>query len=350
MKSSSEIHYRLHIGQRRRRLVLLSLVLLTAALGSLTIGAYPIALRDLWDLVPGDGEASLRYVLLHIRLPRTLAALLAGMALGVAGVAMQNVLRNPLASPFTLGVSQGAAFGAAFAIIVLGNRAADLSAASPAPHVTVLTAFVGSLVTVAFLVSLGSWRNVTPDGLILAGVALSSLFGAGTMLLQYFATDVQVSASVFWTFGDLGRSGWRELGGIALVVLPVTAWFSRCRWSFNAMPWGDDSAVSLGVNAAGLRLSTLVLAALVSAVVTAFLGVIGFVGLVAPHVMRMLLGEDHRFLLPGAALGGGLLLLLADMLARTVMAPMVLPVGILTAFAGAPLFLYLLARRGGLGR
>lgn len=353
MAGDLRTQYALHI---RRRMILtagMAALLCLATLWSLRIGAYPLGLGDVAELFFGKPDPAVRHVLLNIRLPRLCAALLAGGALALAGVAMQNVLRNPLASPFTLGVSQGAAFGAAFAIIVLGAGTAGATGSEQGAlggaYLTVGMAFAGSLVTVAALLILSAWRELSPGSLILAGVALSSFFGAATMLLQYFASDIQVAAAVFWTFGDLGKAGWRELAVMLLVLVPAAAYFVWRRWHFNALLWGDDSAKSLGVHVYQLRLISLILAALVAAVTTAFLGIIGFVGLIAPHIVRMIMGQDHRFLLPCSLLAGGLLLVVADALARTVMAPVTLPVGILTSFAGVPLFLYLLARRGGIG-
>lgn len=335
---------------RRKLLVVAALLILivVAALLSLATGAYPIGLGDIVTAMLGQADDQTQHVFRHIRLPQTLAALLAGSCLGLAGAAMQNVLRNPLASPFTLGISQGAVFGAVFAITVLGagTATATVGTAPSAwlPHIVVGCAFVGSLITVAALVCLSSLRDLSPAALILAGVAISSFFGAATMLLQYFASDIQVASAVFWTFGDLRKAQWPQLGLIAIVLLPTAAYLCRKGWHFNAMVWGDDTARSLGVSVHSLRLTSLVLAALIASVTTAFMGIIGFAGLIAPHMVRMIIGQDHRYLLPCSALAAGLLLLVSDLLARTVIAPVVLPVGILTSFAGAPLFLYLLVR------
>jgi len=335
---------------RRKILVGCSLLVLIAAAAvlSLRTGAYPIRFGEMTAALLGRADEPTLHVLWNIRMPQVLAALLAGACLGLAGTAMQNVLRNPLASPFTLGISQGAVFGAVFAIIVLGvgtTSVADTErAAVSSPHVIVLCAFVGSLVTVTALVLLSSLCDLSPAALILAGVALSAFFGSATMLLQYFASDIQIASAVFWTFGDLKKAQWPELAVIAIAMLPPAAYFLWKGWHFNAMVWGDDTAKSLGVNVYSLRLASLVLAALAASVTTAFMGIIGFVGLIAPHIVRMIIGQDHRFLFPYAALAGGLLLLVSDLLARTVMAPIVLPVGILTSFAGAPLFLYLLMK------
>jgi len=335
---------------RRKLLVggaLVALVLAAAGL-SLRTGAYPLGAGDIAAAILGGGDHLVRHVFWNIRLPQVVAALLAGACLGLAGTAMQNVLRNPLASPFTLGISQGAVFGAVFAITVLGAGAVSATGAGRAtawlPHVIVGCAFAGSLLTVLALVCLSSLRDLSAAALILAGVAISAFFGSATMLLQYFASDIEIASAVFWTFGDLKKAQWPQLAVMAVAVLPAAGYFLWRGWHFNAMIWGDDTARSLGIGVRSLRLTALVLAALAASVTTAFMGIIGFAGLIAPHIVRMLVGQDHRFLFPYSALAAGLLLLLSDLLARTVMAPVVLPVGILTSFAGAPLFLYLLVK------
>ena len=297
-----KVQYAQHV---RRKVVfgcaMLCLMVLIGAI-SLRTGAYPIGLGELVQAVFSGAEKTTSHVLWNIRMPQVLAALLAGACLGLSDAAMQNVLRNPLASPFTLGVSQGAVFGATFAIIVLGAGTAvageTAGVAASSPYVLAVCAFVGSLVTVAALVLLSSLRDLSPAALILAGVALSAFFGSATMLLQYFASENQVASAVFWTFGDLKKAQWPELALIAVILLPAGGYFLWKAWHFNAMTWGDDTARSLGVRVVPLRLTALVLAALVASVTTAFVGVIGFVGLIAPHLIRMVIGEDHRFLFP----------------------------------------------------
>ncbi|MBN2809505.1 MAG: iron ABC transporter permease [Deltaproteobacteria bacterium] len=346
--------YRKRLYRRNLGGLLLLLLLILLFLLTLKVGSYALSWPQFINILKGsDSERLLAHVILQIRLPRALAALVSGAALGCAGAAMQNVLRNPLASPFTLGVSQGAACGAAFAIIVLGAGLPTASCRLPAalaPYIIVLAAFGGALLTVAVLSLLAFFRDITPESLILAGVALSAFFGALTMLLQYFASDIEVAGTVFWTFGDLGKARWRDLAIITALLLPGLFYLWRRGWSFNALLWGDETASSLGIRVGRIRLATLIISALLSAVTIAFLGIIGFVGLIAPHLMRPLVGQDYRYLIPYSALAGAVLLLAADLSARTLMAPTVLPVGILTAFAGAPLFLYLLTRKGGQSR
>lgn len=354
MSESLAGRYSGHIRKKK----LIGLMLIGVLAGSLVLslgtGSYPLTLGDMVTVLQGHSNEMARHVLLNIRLTRTCSGLAAGACLGMAGTIMQNVMKNPLASPFTLGVSQGAAFGAAFAIIILGAGNPQLSSSGPAliasPWLMAAAAFIGSLVTVFLLVFLSSLRQMTPESLILSGVALSSFFGAATMLLQYFASDIQVAASVFWTFGDLGKASWREVIIIMMLMIASLFYFYANRWDYNALIWGDEAASSLGVNVTILRFLSLVVAALISAVTIAFLGIIGFIGLMAPHLMRLLIGQDNRFLLPYAALSGAVLLVISDVLARRLIAPVVLPVGILTSFAGVPLFLFLLVRKRGIGR
>ena len=329
-------------------LIGLAILLAVAAICSLKIGVYPLSIRQIISAIGGYENSCVQHVVLGIRLPRVLAAMLAGACLAIAGTAMQTVLKNPLASPFTLGVSQGAAFGAAFAIIILGAGSVfatgNESAMLPASCLIVGSAFAGSMITIIALVVLSSLRDMSPVALILAGVALGSFFGAATMLLQYFASDIQVVSAVFWTFGDLGKAQWSHIGLMSLLLGITSIFFMMKRWYFNAMLWGDDSAKSLGVSVVSLRIISLVLASLLTSVVVAFLGIIGFIGLVSPHIVKMVIGQDHRYLFPSAVLFGALLLLVSDVLARTVMSPVVLPVGILTSFVGVPVFLHLLIK------
>lgn len=337
---------------RRRWLTLAVLALLVGALVlvSLTTGSSALTAGDLLEALLGRGTDQTRAILFRVRLPRTAAAAVVGAALALSGCVMQCVLRNPLASASTLGVSQGAAFGAAAAIIGLdagvqnaANAASAVTISSPAA-VTVC-AFLGGMATTVFVLALSRLRGAAPSSMILAGVALSSLFTGGTTLLQYFADDVQVATVVYWTFGDLGRPGWSEIGLIAVCTAAALLFFLWNRWNYNALSGGGDTARSLGVNVGVLTCASMALCTLIAAVSVAFVGVVSFVGLVAPHMLRRFTGADHRFLIPASALGGAALLLLGDLAARELLSPAVLPIGAITSFLGAPMFLYLLFRR-----
>lgn len=337
---------------RRRWLTLAVLALLVGALVlvSLTTGSSALTAGDLLEALLGRGTDQTRAILFRVRLPRTAAAAVVGAALALSGCVMQCVLRNPLASASTLGVSQGAAFGAAAAIIGLdagvqnaANAASAVTISSPAA-VTVC-AFLGGMATTVFVLALSRLRGAAPSSMILAGVALSSLFTGGTTLLQYFADDIQVATVVYWTFGDLGRPGWSEIGLIAACTAAALLFFLWNRWNYNALSGGGDTARSLGVNVGVLTCASMALCTLIAAVSVAFVGVVSFVGLVAPHMLRRFTGADHRFLIPASALGGAALLLLGDLAARELLSPAVLPIGAITSFLGAPMFLYLLFRR-----
>jgi iron complex transport system permease protein len=195
------------------------------------------------------------------------------------------------------------------------------------------------------LLLVARYRNTRPEVIILLGVALAALFTAGTTFLQYFSSADQVAAIVFWTFGDVGRATWGDLAIIALVVIPSIAYFVYSRWDYNAVDAGDDAAQGLGVNVERSRMAGMFLGSLITAVVVSFMGIIGFIGLLGPHMVRAIVGSDHRYLLPAACLMGSILLLAADQVARVIIAPATLPVGVLTAFLGAPLFIWLILGR-----
>lgn len=336
-----------------RKRVVTTLALLITMSGamaySVKVGSYSISLSDIILSLLGRYEGdTVHHVIWNIRLPRSVGAVVAGASLGLSGLIMQNVLKNPLASPFTLGVTQGAAFGASFAIIILGagkvHTAGNVGFTITSQHTVILSAFCGALITVLLILLISSVKDMGHEPIVLAGVAVSAVWSAATMFIQYFASDVHVSATVFWTFGDLGKAGWLQNGIMFVVLILSFLFFLYNSWNYNALLWGDESAKSLGVNVKALKISSMVISSFMVAVVTAFLGIIGFIGLISPHVVKLMVGSDYRFLIPCTALFGGLLLLFADALARIIMSPIVLPVGIITSFAGAPMFIYLLLR------
>lgn len=338
----------------RKLLIISLLIILTVILGVYAINAGSANLSPVQVLMAllGQAQGSFSVIIWNIRLPRVLAAIVAGIGLSVAGCVMQNILRNPLASPFTLGISQGAACGAAVAIIALGAGSTGKTGVGAIiinnPYLVTSSAFIGAMTATIVVLFLARFKGVTPEAMILAGVALGSFFSAVTIILQYFASDVQVTSIVFWTFGDVSRASWRDLEIMAAVTSAALLYFMANRWNYNALDSGEETAKGLGVDVEKIRLTGMFLSSLITAVAVSFLGIIGFIGLVGPHMMRRIMGNDHRFLIPAASVVGGLLLLASDTVARTVIAPVVLPVGAITSFMGAPLFLYLLSR--GYGR
>ena len=321
-------------------LIFLAGLLLLSVLLSLRAGSYETPVTELVKGIFGlSADKKINLVVRNNRLPRILTAILAGGGLGLAGCILQAVLRNPLASSSTLGVSQGATFGAAFAIVVLGLGANDRFGIP-------LCAFLGSVAVAVVILGLSKFRQVSPEGIVLAGVAISSMFTGATTLIQYFADEVELSNLVFWTFGDLGSTGWKDLGGMAVMVAVLCVYCFAHRWDYNALLSGEETAVSLGIRVKRLTLVGMMLCCLCSSVVVSNVGLISFIGLVAPHIVRMVVGNNHVYLIPGAVLGGATLLLLGDLLARTVISPVILPIGAITSFLGGPLFLYLLFKGG----
>ena len=316
---------------------------------SISVGEVTIPPNEVLQTITGHSVSTKwDLIIWNIRLPQALAAIVAGAGLSVAGVAMQSILRNPIASPFTLGISNAGAFGAAVSVVVLGTGKMQSTVANAVtinnPYLTTTVALFFCLLATGVILLISSIRGASPEVMVLAGVALSSLFTAGTAFLQYFADDTQLAAVVFWTFGDVGRVTWTELEIMAGVVLLAVIFFVANCWNYNAIDAGDETAKGLGVNVERTRLVGMVIAALVSAVIVAFLGVIGFIGLVCPHMVRRVIGDDQRYLIPGSTLFGGILLLASDTAARLIISPYVLPVSILTAFMGAPVFIYLLLK------
>ena len=344
-KKAEARDYRGYIRYKLFVILVLVLLVITAALISIGAGAAGISLRDVALTLLGQGTEGTNTIILRLRLPRVVTSMVAGVGLALTGCAMQALMRNPLASDSTIGVSQGAAFGAAFAIVVLGagvqyhtNDAVSITN----PYIVPLCAFVFSMVATLVVLALSRMGNITPESIVLSGVALSALFGGGTTIMQYFADDVSLSSIVFWTFGDMGRTSWKHIAIMAVVTAASSCFFFCNRWNFNALQSGENSAKGLGVNVDRLRIVGMTVCSFTSAVIVSFVGIINFVGLVSPHFMRRIIGDDYRYLMPASALGGALMLLISDTVARLVVAPIVLPIGAITSFVGAPLFLYLL--------
>jgi iron complex transport system permease protein len=340
--------YNKYTTRKRAVILLLFILIIIASIFEINVGSTILNVFQVLQAFIGNGTEVSDIVIWQIRLPRIMAAIVAGAGLSVAGCVMQNNLRNPLASPSTLGISNAAAFGANLAIIIFGAGSIQSTGTDAViinnPYLVTVSAFMWAMVGTVIILLLARFREFSPEAMVLAGVALSSLFSAGTILIQYFAQDVQIAAAVFWTFGDLGRASWNEVVILAFVVSLAVIYFILRRWDYNALDSGEETAKSLGVHVQNVRIGGMFVSSLITAVAVSFLGIIGFVGLVGPQIMRRIIGGDHRYLIPASALTGSLLLLVSDILARTVVSPVVLPLGAITSFFGAPLFLYLLAR------
>jgi iron complex transport system permease protein len=339
--------YRSFIAGKRLFLVFLLALTALAFLLAIALGSSSVPINRVVSTLFGFGDAKEKIIVLNLRLPRAVTAIIAGFGLGIVGCVMQGILRNPLASASTIGVSQGAAFGAAFAIIALGgglmsagSSGMQLSVTSPA--LTTFCAFAGSMLSTLFIVALSRFRRVTAGTMILAGVALGSLFSAGTTLMEYFADDVRVAAVVYWTFGDLGSTFWKDICVMGAAVLAASVYFACNCWNYNAMQGGEESARGLGVNTRRVLILGMVVGSFTASVIVSYIGIINFVGLIAPHLVRKFVGTDYRYLLPASGLAGAMLLLFSDTAARMIAAPIVLPIGAITSVLGAPLFLWII--------
>jgi iron complex transport system permease protein len=335
------LRYAQHVRRRVWGLLgLLALVLCLFA-ADLSTGPSGMPLSMVWQgLWNADAlELGPRVILWEVRLPAGTMALLVGAALGLAGAQMQTVLNNPLASPFTLGLSAAATVGASLAI-VMGFTAWGLG-----EHVAVpLSAFAGAALA-ALLIHLLAWRwGASVSVVVLFGIALMFTFEALLWLLQFLADSNALQQIVFWSMGSLGRSTWPKVTVLALVLGVCFAWTQAQAWSLTALRAGEDHARSSGVLVERLRLVSLLRVCLLSATALSFVGSIGFVGLVGPHIARLVLGEDHRFYLPASALAGAAMLSAASILSKSLIPGVVLPIGIVTALAGVPIFMALVMR------
>lgn len=346
-KTSTKTLYKKDIKKKWGIILGIFLFIIALSFYALTKGAANTTTKEIFKaLFVSDGSKA-DIVTWNIRLPRILGAIIAGAGLGISGCVMQTGLRNPLASPSTLGISSAAAFGANVAIVFFD--AGSVKGGSGLiginnPYIVTIFAFLFSIIAMFIIITIARLKGFSPESIVLAGVAFSSLFSAGTTLIQYFAEDHQIAAMVFWTFGDLGRLNWNELKILSILVFLVIGFLLFHRWDYNALDSGEDSAKSLGVNVDRLRMISMIAACIITAVSVSFMGIIGFVGLIAPQIMRRIIGNDHRILIPASVVTGALILLLADTIARTIISPIVLPVGAVTSFFGAPLFLFLLMR------
>ncbi len=325
--------------------LVLCVVLGLAVLWAMQSGAVPVSLSAAWDA--GSGQ---QYVLWYLRVPRVLLALLAGAALGLCGALTQGLFRNPLADPGLLGVSSGASCAAALTIVLLSSSAVSaLLAHWPLLHLLLLplAAFVGAL-AVCFLLEMVArvlqWDAVA--GLLLTGIAVNALVGAVIGLCTYLATDAELRSLNFWMLGSVAGANWWLVGTLASFLVIALWRLPRLLRNLNALALGETAAQQCGVAVRTLRTRIIVMVALLCGFVAAWCGIIGFIGLVAPHMGRLLLGADQRRLAPVSMGLGALLLLIADTLARTLAVPAELPVGIFTALFGAPFFMLLLLGPG----
>ena len=313
---------------------------------SLRVGAVSISTGELWELLWKKGSHSSQAIILwQIRFPRSVLALLGGASLAVAGAAMQGIFRNPLADPSLIGIAAGGAMGT---VVVIGLEFTFLKGVAVflGPWIRPVFAFVFAMGVTAFIyrfARIGGCIRVTH--LLLTGIAVNAFIGAFIGFLNYYFEPEQLQEYVFWTLGSLAKASWKQIAGAAsfmVVPLVILPFFAR---ALNALSLGEKEAYHLGVSPKFVQMAVISLSAAMVGSCVAVCGMICFVGLIVPHALRLMIGPDHRLLIPASALGGALLLLCADLLARSVIAPGELPIGVLTALMGAPFFLMLLWQR-----
>lgn len=312
------------------------------AIFAATVGAYPISAEEVFrcliEAVTGQSpeDTGIYHIVINLRMPAIVTSLVCGFALAICGVCMQSMLKNPLADPYTMGISSGAGFGAALAIIlgieIIGGAG------------TVANAFIFSLIPALVILFLSKFRNATPTMMILCGIALMYLFNAATQLFMLIADPEDLSTVYKWMIGSVDGTSMDEAVIILIVAVIGSIYVQYMSNQLNLMGLGDESAKTLGVDVERKRLILLMVVTLVAATVVSFTGIIGFIGLVAPHMVRAIIGTDNRYLIPASGFFGAFLLLLSHLIAMTVAQPMILPVGVITACIGGPLFLFLILR------
>ena len=339
---------------RRALLVILGALAVTAVAAAVAIltGSSRMSLGDTLSSLLFRGTPAYERIVWQIRIPRVLAAIVAGAGLSLSGLMMQTTLNNPMASPSTLGVSNAAVFGANLSIIAFaggflstGNNLANYTLGVNL-YSTGLLSFLFSLLSILLILLLCRLRAFSPNVVVLAGIALGAVFTAATTILQFYATDVGLSAAVVWSFGDLGRATYATCALMLGALLLGGLFFLLTSWRYNALLSGEAAARSMGVRVELLRFLALLVASLITAVCVSVLGIIGFVGIICPHVAKRLLGEDHRFSIPMSAILGSLLLLVADTLSRSIGGGNALPVGAITSLFGAPFFIAIIFSGG----
>ena len=330
----------------RRVLILAGLLVLCVAAFLLDLVTGPSSLTPLQVLAgvfsPDALSAPQQAIIWQVRLPYALMAVLVGAALSLAGAEMQTILNNPLASPFTLGVSSAASFGAALAI-VLGVSLPFV----PAEWMVPINAFVFAFGSVLLLQAMARRRSAGVETVVLLGIALVFAFNALVALVQFLSSQEALQQLVFWSMGSLSRATWNHVGVLAAVLALVLPFSWMAAGRLTSLRLGEDRARSFGVDVGRLRFLTLLRVSLLAATSVAFAGTIGFIGLVGPHMGRLLLGEDHRFLLPASVLCGALVMSLASVASKTLVPGAIMPVGIVTAIVGVPVFLFLIFRNPG---
>ena len=347
--SDTSIRTRYARAEGRRIVLILMAILVLAALVLLDLltGPSGMSLADLSQAFragPAGEDRAAATILWQIRMPQTMMGVIVGACLGIAGLQMQTILANPLASPFTLGFSASAGFGAALAIMYGGWI--------PLPSFLIIpiSAFVMTLVACAIIYVIAVWRGATPEMLVLSGIAVLFFFQSLQSLLQFMASPEVLQQIVFWLFGTLLKANWTSVSVSGLILVICLPLVLRDIWNLTAMRLGDANAASLGLNLQAMRQRTFIIVALLTSAAVCFVGTIGFVGLIAPHVSRAVIGEDHRYAIPLSAITGSIILISASVLGKMLSPGTAIPVGIITAIAGIPMLMAVILSHKGAGK
>ncbi len=331
-----------YFKENSKKTTLISIVLFLVLLScfiDIATGPGNFSFKQIWNvIIDSDAQgARMKIIIWDIRIPTALMAILVGAMLSAAGAQIQTILNNPLADSFTMGFSSAASFGAALAIVI-GAQTLPMFGT----WLVTISAFVFALITALFLYMFTLLRGASSETMVLVGIALLFAFNAMLSLLQYTSTDAQLSQIVFWTMGSLGKANWFNVAVCSVVLFTVVPLFLLRGWSLTALRMGDDKAASFGINVERHRVEMLLGISLLVATAVSFVGTIGFVGLVGPHIARMMVGESQRFFLPMSILCGALILSLTSIISKSISPGVVYPVGIITALIGIPFFISLI--------
>ena len=329
-------------GERFKKLLFLSVSLiglLMTALICTSLGITDSSIGDVWRTIlkaftKHEGLTTAEKVILNLRLPRTALGLLAGMGLSISGVVMQGITRNPLVSPFTIGISSAAGFGASIAIVF------GFSFFGSSQIGIITNAFIAIMICMAIIFLIARKMSMSSQAIILTGIALNYLFQACSTTIQFIADDNKLAKVINWTFGSLNGAEWIHVKIVALFVIPCFIVLLVLNKKFTIMATMEDElSKTIGINPVQLRVVGSLISALATAAVISFTGVIGFIGLAAPHITRSIIGNNYKYLIPGSAMVGGILIIVADTIGRLILSPVIVPVGIVISFLGVPIFL-----------
>jgi iron complex transport system permease protein len=334
-------HYRDFTKRKILVIIAFSGGIMLLLIANIGIGSSMISAGDIFRILFGaEGSGNDRMIVLDVRLPMSLMAIAVGMALGIGGCEMQTILRNPIASPYTLGISSAASFGAAVGLILEVNISLI-----PGTFIVTFFSFFFTLLSATVIYGFSLQKRIGKNAIILFGVAINFLFNSLTMFLQYIADEDELQSLVFWTFGSLLKTNWTKLFAVALALIICFLIFYKNSWKLTALTMDDEKAKSLGVNVCKLRRMVLLLTSVLSAFAVCFVGTIGFIGLIAPHIARLIVGEDQRYFMPLSALIGAFVLSASFAVSKLIIPGVILPIGLITAFIGIPFFIAMILGR-----